>query len=67
MRNVDDLVAVQKTAREMLELHGAHAPRAALIEAEIADEFDDTVAAEFMRDVAREIRRIDAASVWRWC
>jgi hypothetical protein len=67
VRNVDDLVAAQKVAREMLQLHGAHALRAALIEAEIADEFDDAVAADFWRDVARAIRQIGGAFITRWC
>jgi hypothetical protein len=67
MGNVDDLIQAEKAAREMLSLHGEDALRATLVEAEIADEFDDSVAAEFMRDVAREIRKIETASVWRWC
>jgi hypothetical protein len=56
MANVDDRTAAEKTAHEMLRLHGADALRIALAEAQLSDDFDDTVAAEIWRDVARAIR-----------
>jgi hypothetical protein len=62
MANVDNLIEAQKTARQMLHLHGADALRVALVEAQIADDFDDSVAAEIWRDVARAIRQIKDAS-----
>jgi hypothetical protein len=58
METVDDRIAAQKTARQMLQWHGADALRFALDEAELADEFSDTNAANAWRDIAREIRNI---------